>query len=181
MGTREGTFLPWTPTLELTPRPLTQDVLGGVARPCLVSSLTRINSPPLGPSDPPAPAPQNRLQSPSSREGRHSPHFRAKLNRGTDQRGWHCLWGWREKEVGPSGSLQTSRKAFNAIKAELLASESVCSGCNLAPDPSPRGRSAWSPRPRASVQSRPGGEGGVGNTGRWYSLSPQFIMMYLFA
>lgn len=38
----------------------------------------------------------------------------------------------------PPAFLQTSREVFNAIKAEILASESVFDTCNLVAGPSPR-------------------------------------------
>lgn len=37
----------------------------------------------------------------------------------------------------PPGCLQTSREVFNAIKADILASESVFDVHNLVPGPSP--------------------------------------------
>lgn len=61
------------------------------------------------------------------------------------------------RKVGPLSSLQASRKVFNAIKAELLASESVFNVHNSYARgqeyvvPSSPGTSAW-----VSMQSRPG-------------------------
>lgn len=61
----------------------------------------------------------------------------------------------------PPGFLQTSRKLFNAIKAEILASESVFNTHNLVLGPSPGRRwggqgvpTPWFPSP--TPQSRPG-------------------------
>lgn len=82
--------------------------------------------------------------------------------------------------MGPLGFYQASRKAFNAIKAEFLASESVFNIHNFVPGPSPREHECVVLSPpgtsaSASLQSRPGVKEGL--TSSWHSLSPKTVIV----
>lgn len=88
----------------------------------------------------------------------------------------------------PPGCLQTSREVFNAIKADILASESVFDVHNLVPGPSPEeeglgGQDRKVPLPLWSLCGPPcnlaWGEGGGAVPQR--SWSPQCVMRCLCA
>lgn len=137
-----GVSPPWTSTLLLTLQapalppgssPRLRRFWGGVARPSLnFWPKQELTSSAPRPSHLPNPAslkpPSQSLQDWREAE----PPFRSQTS-WWDKKEACTAFGAGGRKEGPRRSLQASRKAFNAIKAELLASESVFYVNNLVP------------------------------------------------